>query len=72
MTEESTCHGEVEGSKMDVVTKRTPKSTAQRKKRKQELEPQELEMLGESHPDEPVNVRSPVTIINANARFIIL
>ena len=71
MTEESTCQGEVEGSKMDV-TKRTPKSTAQRKKRKQELEPQELEMLGESHPDEPVNVRSPVTTINAKARFIIL
>ncbi|CAB4026779.1 PREDICTED: uncharacterized protein LOC107331715 isoform X3 [Paramuricea clavata] len=56
ITEESTCHGEVEGSKMDVVTKRTPKSTAQRKKRKQELGPQELEMLGESHPDEPVNI----------------
>jgi hypothetical protein len=32
---------------------------------------QELEMLAETHPDEPVNVRS-LTIINANARFIIL
>ncbi|CAB4015568.1 Hypothetical predicted protein [Paramuricea clavata] len=67
MTEESTCHGEVEDSKMDVVTKRTPKSTAQRKKRKQELGPQELEeMLGESHPDKPVNIENYALKKSAN------